>query len=172
MAVAVFILFWVVVGLGILFVALSGGPKGARARIQTQSRSGRRGAAIGFGLLFVLLGVVVPAAVIAPVQNRDDVPSASVYGLTAEEKKGRQLFGQRCANCHTLKAANAVAQVGPDLDELRPPEALVLNAIQQGRARGNGQMAANLVEDQEAKDVAAFVAKAVGQTGADSQPAQ
>ena len=75
------------------------------------------------------------------------------------------MFAERCRNCHTLKAANAVAQVGPNLDDLRPPKGLVLDAIKNGRSRGNGQMAAGLVEGQDAEDVAAFVAKAVGQTG-------
>ena len=41
----------------------------------------------------------------------------------------------------------------------------MLDAIDKGRARGNGQMAADLVEGQDARDIAAFVAKAVGQTG-------
>ena len=39
----------------------------------------------------------------------------------------------------------------------------MLDAIHNGRARGNGQMAADLVEGQDADDVAAYVAKAVGQ---------
>ena len=163
MAVTVFVLFWVLAGLGILFVGLSGGPKGARDRIQTQSRRGRRGAAIGFSLVFVLLGVAVPVAVVAAVDNRSDVPAAGVYDLTEAEKRGRIVFAERCANCHMLKAANAVAQVGPNLDDLRPPRSLVLDAVEKGRSRGNGQMASGLVEGEEAEEVAAFVAKAVGQ---------
>ena len=98
------------------------------------------------------------------MDGRSDIPEANVSNLTAAEKHGRELFGQRCANCHTLKASNAVAQVGPNLDTLRPPENLVLDAIKNGRAPGNGQMAANLVEGEDAEDVAAYVAKAVGQT--------
>jgi hypothetical protein len=43
----------------------------------------------------------------------------------------------------------------------------VLNAIENGRANGNGQMAQDLYTGQDAEDVANFVAKAVGQT---SQP--
>ena len=46
-----------------------------------------------------------------------------------------------------------MAQVGPNLDNLRPPEKLVLDAIHNGRARGNGQMAADLVEGEDAEDV-------------------
>ena len=76
-----------------------------------------------------------------------------------------RLFGVRCVNCHTLKASNAIAQIGPNLDDLRPPKGLVLDAIKNGRARGNGQMAANLYTGQDAEDVANYVAKAVGQSG-------
>jgi mono/diheme cytochrome c family protein len=165
MAVTLFVLFWVVVGLGILFVALSGGPKGARQRVQSRSRRGRRGLVAGFVVLVALLGVAVPVAVIAAVDSRADDPGAGVYDLTPAEKNGREIFAERCRNCHSLKASNAVAQVGPNLDDLRPPKGLVLDAIKNGRARGNGQMAEDLVVGKEADDVAAYVAKAVGQTG-------
>ena len=101
---------------------------------------------------------------IAAVSNQDDIPEANVTDLTESEQNGRELFAQRCANCHTLQAANAIASVGPNLDELRPNKALVLDAIENGRAQGNGQMAAGLFAGQEAEDVANFVAKAVGQT--------
>ena len=169
MSTLVFVLFWVVLGLGLLLVALSGGPGGALARLQSQTRTSRRVAVVGFFLALVVLGVGVPAAVIAAVDNRDDIPEADVTNLTAAEKHGQDLFGKRCIYCHTLKAANAVAQVGPDLDNLRPNKALVLDAIKNGRANGNGQMAAGIYEGQDAEDVAAFVAKAVGQTGGGSQ---
>jgi mono/diheme cytochrome c family protein len=163
MAVLAFTLLFVALGLGVLFVALSGGPGGARRRMASQSRRTRRIALVNFLLAVVILGLGVPAAVIATVDARDDVPQANVSNLTAAEKHGRELFGRRCTNCHTLKASNSVAQVGPNLDTLRPPKNLVLNAIQNGRAQGNGQMAADLVQGQDAEDVAAYVAKAVGQ---------
>ena len=161
----VFTLVFVALGLTVLFVAISGGPGGARRRMASQSRGTRRLALVNFLIALVVLGIGVPAAVIAAVDNRDSIPEANVSNLTTGEKEGRKLFGERCGNCHTLKAANAVAQVGPNLDDLRPPENLVLNAIEDGRARGNGNMAADLVEGEDAEHVAAFVAKAVGQTG-------
>jgi mono/diheme cytochrome c family protein len=160
----VFVLIWVFLGLGLLLIALSGGPGGAVQRLQNQSRGGRRAWIAGFFLALVVLGIVVPLAVIESVDARDDVPRANVSNLTAAEKKGRELFGQRCTMCHTLEASHAVAQVGPNLDTLRPPKALVLDAIAHGRAKGNGQMAAQLYTGQDAEDVAAYVAKAVGQT--------
>ena len=164
MSTLIFVLVWVVLGLGLLLIALSGGPTGATQRLMSTSRVARRIAIVLFAGFVLVLGVLIPAAVIAAVSSRDDIPEANVSGLTEAEKNGRELFGLRCANCHTLKAANAIASVGPNLDQLRPNKALVLNAIENGRARGNGQMAAGLYTGQDAEDVASFVAKAVGQS--------
>ena len=164
MSTLIFVLVWVALGLGLLLVALSGGPGGALQRVMSQSRRGRRTATVAFGLALLALGVGVPIAVVSAVNsNEGNIPEADVAALTEAEKNGRELFGDRCSNCHTLAAANAVAQVGPDLDQLRPPKPLVLDAIANGRARGNGQMAADLFEGQDADDVASFLAKAVGQ---------
>ena len=165
----VFVLVFVGLSLGVLFVAMSGGTSGARARLASQSRGTRRLALVNFILGLLILGIGIPAAVIASVDSRNSIPTANVSNLTKAEEHGRELFGERCRNCHTLKAANAVAQVGPNLDDLRPPKNLVLDAIHNGRARGNGQMAADLVEGQDAEDVAAFVAKAVGQSTSSSK---
>jgi mono/diheme cytochrome c family protein len=163
MTTLVFVLVWVILGLGLLFIALSGGPSGASQRLMSTSRAGRRVATVLFVFAVLLLGAIVPAAVISAVKDKDDIPEANVSNLTEAEMEGRQLFGQRCANCHTLKAANAIAAVGPNLDQLRPNKALVLDAIENGRSRGNGQMAGGLYTGQDADDVASFVAKAVGQ---------
>ena len=164
MSTLIFVLVWVVLGLGLVLIALSGGPTGATQRLMSTSRVARRIAIVLFAGLLLLLGVLIPAGVIAAVSGQDDIPEANVSGLTEAEKNGRELFGIRCANCHTLKAANAIATIGPNLDQLRPNKALVLDAIENGRARGNGQMAAGLYTGQDAEDVASFVAKAVGQT--------
>jgi len=161
----IFVLFWVLLGLGILFVALSGGPGGAGSRLMSTGRGARRAAAVLFVIAVAALGFGVPAAVIAAVSGNDSIPEANVSDLNASEQHGRELFGLRCAFCHTLKAANAVAEIGPDLDTLRPTKGLVLDAIKNGRARGNGQMGQELYTGQDAEDVANFVAKAVGQAG-------
>jgi len=165
MTTLIFVLTWVILGLGLLLIALSGGPSGALQRLQSQSRGSRKAAVVLFVIALLVLGVGVPLAVISSVEARNDIPEANVSNLTASEEHGRELFGQRCSICHSLKASNAVAQVGPNLDELRPPKALVLDALKKGRARGNGQMAAGLYEGKDADDVASYVAKAVGQTG-------
>jgi mono/diheme cytochrome c family protein len=162
MAVLAIVLLFVLLGLGAFFLAMSGGPKGARERIQTQSRRGRRGATLAFVLTILVFGVAVPAAVIATDKSRDSIPEANVKNLTDLQKKGAELFGQRCRNCHTLKAANATAKVGPDLDAAPRNKALVLDAIEKGRASGNGNMPAAVFEGEDAEAVAEFVAVATG----------
>jgi mono/diheme cytochrome c family protein len=104
--------------------------------------------------------VLVPALVIASAKDTKKAPGG--VKLTASDERGREIFAERCATCHTLAAANAVGKVGPNLDTLHPPKALVLNAIQQGRAQGRGQMPAQLVDGQDAQQVAAFVEKVAG----------
>jgi len=159
----IFVLVWVGLALGLVFVAFSGGTKGAAAQLMSTSRGARRASSVLFFIALLVLGFGVPAAVIAAVSNNDSIPEANVTDLTASEQHGRDLFGQRCANCHTLKASGAVAEIGPDLDQRRPNKALVLDALEKGRANGNGQMAANLYTGEDAEDVASYVAKAVGQ---------
>ncbi|HKG62878.1 MAG TPA: cytochrome c [Solirubrobacteraceae bacterium] len=161
----IFVLAWVILALGLLLIALSGGPSGALQRLQSQSRGSRKAATVLFVIALLVLGIGIPLAVISSVEARDDIPEANVSNLTAAEQHGRELFGNRCAQCHTLTASKAVAQVGPNLDQLRPPKELVLDAIKNGRSRGSGQMAAGLYTGEDAEDVAAYVAKAVGQTG-------
>jgi mono/diheme cytochrome c family protein len=165
MSTLIFVLVWVVLGVGLVLIALGGGPGGALQRVMSTSRRAQRIAVLLFTLALLVLGIGVPAAVIAAISSDDSIPEANVTNLTESEKHGRELFGQRCAACHTLKAANAIAEIGPNLDTIRPNKAFVLDAIEKGRANGNGQMAANLYTGQDAEDVAAFVAKAVGQTG-------
>jgi len=154
-----FIITFIVVGLVVVSDPFSGGRRDAD-RPAGPSRRGRRAVAVGVGVLVLLLGVLVPALVIAAARSTDKAPGG--VKLNAADERGREIFAERCATCHTLEAANAVGKVGPNLDTLHPPKPLVLNAIQQGRARGQGQMPANLVDGQDAQQVADFVAKVAG----------
>src|SRR5947209_2672467 len=147
------IAFWLILGLGVIFVALRGGPRGARESLYTERLFGRRAIWATIAAL-VVFGVAVPALVLAA--NGTDRASAGPSGihLNASETRGRTLFARACATCHTLHAANAVGRVGPNLDVLHPPKALILDAIANGRARGNGQMPALLYQGRDAQDVA------------------
>jgi mono/diheme cytochrome c family protein len=154
-----FIITFVVVGLAVVAAAFSGGRRNTE-RPAGPSRRGRRGLAVIVGVLILLLGVLIPALVIAAAKSTNTAPGG--VKLNAAQERGRDVFAQRCATCHTLRAANAVGKVGPNLDQLRPPKALILNAIQQGRARGQGQMPAGLIDGQQAQEVADFVATVAG----------
>jgi cytochrome c551 len=157
-----FVAAFVVLGLGTLLFAMSGGRGGLGSVLHSQSRGGRRFATFSFFVALIVLGIAVPAAVIAAVKDNNDIPSAGITNLTAQEKHGQELFGRRCGLCHSLKAANAVARVGPDLDSLAPNEKFVRDAILKGRSNGNGQMPAQIYTGEDAADVAKFVAKSVG----------
>jgi mono/diheme cytochrome c family protein len=163
-AALIFIGAFVTLGLIVVFVAFSGGPRGARRRSGGPSRAARRLIAVGVTIVIVGLGVAVPLAV-GVVNGNDHAKSApGGVDLTSAEVDGRKTFAKYCATCHTLKASNAVGKVGPNLDVLRPPKALVQDAIAKGRARGQGQMPAGLVVGKDAQDVAAYVAKVAGRS--------
>jgi len=158
----IFVLVFIGLGLGTLLFAMSGGRGGLSAALHSQTRGSRRFATFAFFASLLVLGVAIPAAVIRSVADDNDIPQANVTNLTPDEKHGQELFGRRCGLCHSLKAANAVAQVGPDLDTLAPNERFTLDAILKGRSNGNGQMPAEIYSGKDAEDVAKFVAKSVG----------
>ncbi len=163
-AALLFVLLFLALGLGVVFIALSGGPSGARRRMQQQSRGrrGGRGGGLAAAIVILALGVAVPVAVAISNNSHDASQAPGGVDLTAAEVKGRSVFAEKCSTCHTLAASNAVGRVGPNLDNLRPPKGLVLDAIKNGRARGQGQMPAGLVDGDDAQDVAAYIAASAG----------
>ena len=162
MAIWVLVGFWVVVGLGVFLVALRGGDRRRSERAGGDSRGSRRGFIAVSAAIWLVFGVGLPALVLANAGEDKAKAAPGGVDLTDAQVKGRHLFAENCATCHTLRAVNAVGRVGPNLDQLRPPKELVQNAIEQGRARGNGQMPAGLLAGQDAKDVAAFVEAVAG----------
>jgi cytochrome c551 len=163
------VLSWVLLGLGVFFVAMRGGPRGARQALHTESKASRRTVTLAVVVLFAF-GLAVPAIVLA--FNGDDKASVATGGvqLNAREQEGRELFAKACAVCHTLAATKSVGRIGPNLDvrvgaDISTPagrKALVLSTIKEGRARGLGQMPALLYQGREAEDVADFVAAVAG----------
>jgi mono/diheme cytochrome c family protein len=148
----------------VLFFAFGGGARGAREQLHSgQTRRGRRVAMTGTLLAIVVFGGGIPALVIAHNSNTQSEDAIGGVKLSAAQQDGRQLFAQKCATCHTLKAANAVGRVGPNLDQKQGlNKALVVNAVEQGRAQGNGQMPASLLSGEDVQDVASFVAEVAG----------
>src|SRR4051812_41876729 len=158
-----FLVPWILVGIAVFFVSFSGGPGAAREAYMTR---GRR----SFGLLILLtyigIGVAIPAVVIASRGTREGNSTAlsqdKLRNAKPDVQRGRTLFIESCAACHNLDAANARGVTGPDLDKIGTvtPQR-VESAIRIG---GTGQlrMPARLLQGQNAKDVAAFVAAVAG----------
>ena len=71
---------------------------------------------------------------------------------------GAQVFeGAGCGTCHTLAAARARGQIGPNLDQLGPDADTVARQVQQG---GGGMPAyADRLSEEEVSAVAAYVAQ-------------
>jgi mono/diheme cytochrome c family protein len=112
---------------------------------------------------------------------------ASLAGMTgcdaqenADLDNGQQLFTQKCGTCHALTAAGTNAEVGPDLDEAFEAsrasgmdqdtfEGVIESQIANPRPANPEQtdiyMPANLVEGDDAVDVAAYVASVAGVPG-------
>ncbi len=168
-----FVAFWVLLGLGVFFVAIRGGVGGARDTFQAQTHGARRTAGVIFAIIYVGFGVAIPLVFL--IGNHVNASAqVSGYRLTPAMKSGRQLFGQKCGVCHTLAAANAVGKVGPNLDTIKPSEALTLHTIINGCLQSppagdtaqsclaQGNMPALIIQGQQASDVAKFVAQVAG----------
>jgi cytochrome c551 len=161
-AALIFVLAFMTLGLCVLILAFSSGPAGVRLRQRTATRQGRRLIGALVAIIVVGLGVAVPLAIAVVNSNHHATKAPGGVDLNASQTAGREVFARYCATCHTLKASNAVGKVGPNLDQLRPAKAIILNAIATGRARGNGQMPAGLVVGEDAQNVANYVSAVAG----------
>jgi mono/diheme cytochrome c family protein len=156
----IFLVPWVVLGLAAVFVAFWGGPGRARRAYLT---GGRRAFTIGMVVVYLGLGLLVPALVIASQEEAAGGTGALVSTRPdARLERGKELFRENCASCHTLAAVNAHGVTGPSLDRLGTlDEERVLNAIRNG-GTGKGLMPARILEGRNAEDVAAYVARVAG----------
>jgi mono/diheme cytochrome c family protein len=151
---AILVLFFVALGLGAVLLGMRAG------RRKEPGKGGRRAVAWLTLLAVLVFAVAIPVAI--AIDGSDSEQQAGPVDLNAKEVEGRQIFNEHCVQCHTLGASQAVQTVGPNLDVLRPPKELTLDAIEKGRARGQGQMPALLVTGEEADAVATYVAKVAG----------
>ena len=85
------------------------------------------------------------------------------------DSRGATLFAERCAGCHTLKAAGTEGSnpeervAGPNLDNRRETKDQVLYAIRNGGFSGS-IMPQNIVVGEDVEAVAEFVAEYAGRT--------
>src|SRR3954447_7848486 len=160
MAGAAFVIVFLALGLAVGYVAFWGGPGGARHAYLTR---GRRGFRIAIPILYVALGIAVPALVLANGRSdKGEGGSLARSHGSAEFNKGKSLFRQSCWSCHTLKAAGAMGVTGPNLDQIgQVNQQRVLNAIKIG-GTGDGRMPPLLQTGDNAKAIAVYVSQVAG----------
>ena len=122
----------------------------------------------------VLLQIRQPSAPMPPSlvkgQDAQDVAAyvAEVAGTSSANAKppsqlgtnGKTIFTSECASCHTLKAAGTTGTVGPNLDQLKPSQAIVQHQVEVG----GGVMPAfkGKLSDAQIAAVAKFVSSSAG----------
>jgi mono/diheme cytochrome c family protein len=155
-----FLVPWVIVGIGVLFVAFSGGPGRARQAYLTR---GSRAFQITIVVIYLGVGIAVPAIILTERGQAEGATSQlQTKEASAEIQDGKKLFRSTCASCHTLAAVNARGVTGPDLDRIGTMTvARVQSAIKVG-GTGQGRMPSGLLQGQDAQQVAAFVAAVAG----------
>jgi mono/diheme cytochrome c family protein len=132
-------------------------------------------------------GFVAVVAVIAYLAfSKEGSEEAAAVPVDAADKQAQEMFATNCGACHTLAAGGTDGVVGPNLDEILPtaapggtadPEAnlssyegvygRVVTAIVCGLG---GRMPAGILQNEDAEEVAAFVAAYAGQLGDDQGP--
>jgi mono/diheme cytochrome c family protein len=132
---------------------------------------------IVFGLLVVFLAALIPW-----LAFRADGDAAKAKPVPSNLKAGQSLFETNCGTCHTLYAAGTDGNYAPNLDELLAPsgppegpnanqtieatESRVLNAVENGvdSTTTPGRMPGGILNEEQAKEVAAFVAATAGES--------
>lgn len=152
---------FVVLGIAVIIIAFSGSPGAARQAYLTR---GGRAFSVVIVLLYLGLGIAVPAAVIASRgESQGGVGPLRTEKVSKNDERGKELFVATCKACHNLDAVQAEGVTGPDLDELGTLDSKrVLNAIKNGGS-GQDRMPANLLQGDDANDVANYVARVAGQ---------
>jgi cytochrome c oxidase subunit 1 len=87
--------------------------------------------------------------------------AAATTTPAAGDDAGKKLFASAgCGGCHTLKDAGSGGSVGPNLDQVHPPLALVLDRV----SNGLGAMPSfkGQLSDAQIKQVAAYVSSVAG----------
>ncbi|HET6998605.1 MAG TPA: c-type cytochrome [Solirubrobacterales bacterium] len=132
---------------------------------------------IVFGLLILVLAAVIPWLAF---RSKGDAETGDQQ-VAAHLKGGQELFQINCGTCHAFYAAGTDGNYGPDLDELLAPsgpptgpsakatvkatEGRVLNAVEKGvdSSTEPGRMPGGILNEQDSKEVAEFVAATAGE---------
>jgi predicted ferric reductase/mono/diheme cytochrome c family protein len=129
---------------------------GETAIIPRERTGAHAAGALVFAALVFAAGLIVgrhtaPQAQPATADTAATAPGSAAAGKTVFASAG-------CGACHTLEAAGAHGNVGPNLDDVKPDAARVSDVV----ANGKGAMPPyeNRLTDKQIRDVAAYVEQA------------
>ena len=87
-------------------------------------------------------------------------PASGGSATAVSLKAGMKVFSSTCASCHTLAAAGSTGTVGPNLDQLKPSDALVVHQVTNG---GGGMPAfGSSLSKTQIQSVAKYVSTVAG----------
>jgi mono/diheme cytochrome c family protein len=96
-------------------------------------------------------------------QSQATTSSQAGGGNQQASAQGKQVFTQNCAGCHTLAAAQANGQVGPNLDQLKPDRATVRRQVITGGKPGGMPPFKGRLTNAQINAVAQYVSSSAGQ---------
>src|SRR5687767_10521319 len=97
-----FVLFFLILGLSVVLVAMRSGSKGPV--LDSSHRGSRRALSVMLALAILAFVVAIPLAV--ALDNSDAEAEAGALALTKKEQHGREIFNQNCVQCHVLAASS------------------------------------------------------------------
>jgi mono/diheme cytochrome c family protein len=110
---------------------------------------------VAFGLLLAGCGGETVSPSPATVQGT--LPTTTQ--ARGEATAGKQIFDSAgCKSCHTLADADATGTIGPNLDQAKPPLALVVDRVTNGK--GAMPSFTGQLSEKQIADVAAYVVQA------------
>jgi mono/diheme cytochrome c family protein len=83
-------------------------------------------------LCAVATAAVMLAAGCGDESSTSDVPPPPPPPRGGSVAEGKAIFTRNCAGCHTLADAGTDGVVGPNLDQTKPPKALVIERVTKG----------------------------------------
>jgi mono/diheme cytochrome c family protein len=157
---AAFVIAFLAIGIGVIFVAFSGGPSQAREAYLT---GGRRAFKFLIPAIYVAFGIALPALVLASGERKEGgVGHLKDKKPSEDVKEGRDLFRQTCSSCHSLAANNARGVTGPNLDQIgEVTKDRIVKAIELG-GTGQGRMPPRLLQGKDAEAVGIYLEEVAG----------
>jgi mono/diheme cytochrome c family protein len=125
---------------------------------------------IVFGIFAALCLLAVPLIALGKEGDED----AGTVQVASRDRSAQDIFATNCGTCHTLAAGGTDGVVGPNLDDLLVPTGANTSQLYEGNATRvltavtcgiGGRMPRGILQEQEAQEVAQFVAAYAGQIG-------